>query len=112
MPSHARKPSRLPKRFVQFRKSHPRLADACEQVGLAVQGAGPLDKPTRELVQLGIAIGARSEGGVHSHTRRALEVGVTPEAIRHATLLALMPLGFPQMMAALSWVEDVLPKKS
>jgi 4-carboxymuconolactone decarboxylase len=55
-----------------------------------------------------MAIGARLEGAVHSHTRRALEEGATPEEIHHVVLLSLTTLGFPHTIAALTWVEDDL----
>jgi alkylhydroperoxidase/carboxymuconolactone decarboxylase family protein YurZ len=51
------------------------------------------------------------EGAVHSHTR-ALEAGCTPGEIRHVVLLATMTIGFPAMMSAMSWVDDVLVPKS
>jgi alkylhydroperoxidase/carboxymuconolactone decarboxylase family protein YurZ len=40
--------------------------------------------------------------------RKALEAGLQPEAIRQAVYLALPTLGLPTMMAAATWVEDVL----
>ena len=48
------------------------------------------------------------EGAVHSHTRRAVEAGCTPEEIRHAVLLSTTTMGFPSMMKTLSWVEDII----
>ena len=98
----------LPSRFVEFQKKHPDLARAVDQLGTAASAAGPLDKKTIELVRLAIAVGAREEGGVHSHTRRALEAGATAGEIRHAVLLSITSIGFPNTMAAMSWVEDVL----
>ena len=73
-----------------------------------MKGAGPLDRKTRELVRLAIVVGARHEGAVHSHTRRALESGATAAEIRHVVLLSVTSMGFPNMMAAMSWVDDVL----
>lgn len=58
------------------------------------------------LVKLSLAIGAQSEGAVHSHVRRALEEDVSPEALEHAAILAIPTVGFPKAMAALSWIED------
>ncbi|ODU25291.1 MAG: carboxymuconolactone decarboxylase [Verrucomicrobia bacterium SCN 57-15] len=84
---------------------------AYEALGEATQQAGPLDAKTRALAKLGIAVGAWREGAVHSHTRRALDAGCSPDEIRHVVLLATTTLGFPSMMAALTWVEDVLQKK-
>jgi alkylhydroperoxidase/carboxymuconolactone decarboxylase family protein YurZ len=55
-------------------------------------------------------MGLGSEGAVKSHVRRALEEDVTPEEIRHAVLMALTTAGFPAMIAALKWTEEVLSK--
>jgi len=98
----------IPTKFKRFGQKYPAVMKAYEALGAATQEAGPLDKKTRSLVKLAIAAGAWREGAVHSHTRRALEAGCTPEEIRHAILLATTTLGFPSMMAALTWVEDVL----
>jgi 4-carboxymuconolactone decarboxylase len=86
------------------------MADAYDALGSAVHSAGPLDEKTRALIKPGISTGARLEGAVHSHVHKALSVGVTPEKIHHAVLLALPTIDLPSMMAALSWVDDVLTK--
>jgi 4-carboxymuconolactone decarboxylase len=101
--------AKLPKPFQRFTKQHPDVAQAYEALGEACAQAGPLDAPTRELVKLGMAIGARHEGAVHAHVRRALEAGVTSAQIRHAVALAAPTLGFPTTVAVSTWVEDVLP---
>ena len=101
-----------PKRFQAFVKEHPEIADAYDALGKAVHEAGPLNDKTRALVKLGISTGARLEGAVHSHVRKALAAGATPREIRHAVLLALPTIGLPSMMAALSWIDDVLPKSN
>ncbi len=99
-----------PKRFQKFKTDYPLVANAYDALGTAVHRAGPLDDKTRALIKLGISTGARLEGAVHAHVRKALAVGVAPDEIRHAVLLALPTIGLPSMMAALSWVDDVLPK--
>lgn len=99
---------KIPKRFLKFQKTYPAVAKGYEQLGAAARKAGPLDAKTRALVSLAIAVGARHEGAVHSHTRKALEAGCTPAQIRHAVLLSVTTMGFPNMMAAMSWVDDVL----
>ena len=96
-----------PKRYQQIKAKYPELIDAYENMGIATK-TGPLDTKTAHLIKLGAAAGVKSEGAVHSHTRSALESGATPDEIRHAVLLLATTLGFPQMMAALSWVDDVL----
>lgn len=99
---------KIPSTHLQFRDTYPEIARAYEALGKATQEGGPLDKKTRELVKLAVAVGNRHEGAVHSHTRRALDAGASPEEIRHAVVLALTTIGFPNMIAALTWVEDVL----
>ena len=105
-------PHKLPARYLQFQKRYPEVFRAYDALGAATSNAGPLAPQTRALVKLAIAIGGQMEGAVHSHTRRAVEAGCAPEEIRHVVLLATTTLGFPTMMKAMSWVEDILlPKK-
>jgi AhpD family alkylhydroperoxidase len=99
---------KLPKTYRDFTSQYQKIWEAYDQLGAAVHQHGPLDEKTRDLVKLGMAVGARLEGAVHSHTRKALASGATPEEIRQVVLLALPTIGFPSMMAALTWVEDEL----
>ena len=101
-------PNKLPARYVEFQKRFPEVFKAFDALGAAVREAGPLEGKTRAVVKLALAIGVRSEGAVHSHTRRCIEAGCKPDEIRHVVLLATTTLGFPGMMATMSWVEDVL----
>jgi alkylhydroperoxidase/carboxymuconolactone decarboxylase family protein YurZ len=103
--------ARIPKRFKKFTQDYPDVAAAYEQLGDAVHAAGPLNEQTRALVKLGISVGARLEGAVHSHVRKALGVGTTADQLRHVALLSLPTIGLPSMMAALSWVDDVLAEE-
>jgi len=103
--------SQPPKRFQKFQKEYGKVAEAYERLGAAVHEAGPLDEKTRALVKLAISTGARLEGAVHAHVRKALEIGVRPEELKQVALLALPTIGLPSMMAALSWVDDVLEDK-
>ena len=102
---------RMPKPYDRFRKQYPEVWNAYDQMGVAAHAAGPLDAKTREVVKLALAIGAQLEGAVHSHVRKAVEAGVTPAEIRQVAVLALPTIGFPRMMAALTWIDDVLAKK-
>lgn len=98
----------LPEPFRRFQRENAIVVKAYEALGEACAKAGPLDARTRELVKLGMAIGGRLEGAVHSHTRRAIEAGATPEQIRHVVALAAPTAGFPTTVAAFTWVEEVL----
>ena len=101
----------IPKRFKKFQEEYPEVANAYETLGNAVHGAGPLDEKTRALIKLGISAGARLEGAFHSHVRKALKVGVTKKEMEHAVLLSLPTIGLPSMMAAMSWIDDVVDKE-
>ena len=102
--------ARLPQAYEKFKKTYPKVWQAYDRLGGLIHDSAPIDKKNRELLKLALAIGARLEGAVHSHTRRALAQGARAEEIRHVALLGLTTLGFPHTIAALTWVEDDLPR--
>jgi len=97
----------LPAAAGEVAKAYPALYKAYAALGEACAEAGPIEGHALRLVKLALAIGAWSEGGVHSHCRRALAEGVPKEALKQVALLAIPTLGFPKAVAALTWVEDV-----
>ncbi len=99
---------KIPARFLHFKEKYPTVAKAYETLGTACHSSGPLDDKTRALVKLAISIGARIEGGTHSHARKALDAGATVEELHHIALLAIQTIGFPPAMAAMSWIDDVV----
>lgn len=104
--------AKIPKRFMRFQEDYPAIAEAYERLGDAIHGNGPLSKKERALVKFAISVGARLEGGAHSHIRKALAAGVKPEELHHVALLAMQTIGFPSSMAAMSWIEDIVkPRK-
>ena len=100
----------LPKKYTNFSSDYPEIFKAYKEMGTLIRESGPLDEKSQNLVKLGIAVGANSRGGVMSHTRKALESGATKEEIKHAVLLALSTTGFPNMIAAMYWADEVLEK--
>lgn len=97
-----------PKQYETIRKRFKTYFKAAESLGKAAKASGPLDEKTAQLIQLAAAAAIRSEGSVHSHTRRAVEAGATPEEVYHALILCASTIGFPTVSAALSWAEDVI----
>ena len=87
---------------------YPEVFSALENLGTTVRESGPLDEKTSHLIQLAAAAAAKSEGSVHSHTRRAQKAGASQEEIYHTLLLLISTIGFPQTMAAISWSRDIL----
>lgn len=102
---------KLPKQYLQIKKRHEKYFNAIEELGTVVKQEGPLDERTAHLIQLAAATTVHSEGAVHSHVRRAIEAGVTPDEIRHAIILLTSTIGFPTVVAALSWADDVIKGK-
>jgi alkylhydroperoxidase/carboxymuconolactone decarboxylase family protein YurZ len=92
----------------RFATRFPDVWRAYQALGASAAASGPIDTRGRRLVKLAMAIGAGSEGAVHSHARQALEEGVSAEEIRQVCNLSITTLGFPTAMAALSWVNDVI----
>jgi len=105
------KRSKLPAPYKRLLDEYPKVGKAYDALGDAVHKAGPLDGRTRALIKLSIAVGARLEGAVHSHTRKALEAGATRKEILHAVVLAMPTIGLPSTVAALSWAWDVLDER-
>ena len=97
----------LPATAGTFADAHPDVWDQYSDLGRACSEAGPLDEETRRLVKLALAIGGQSEGAVHSHVRRGLDEGLTAEQLQHVAVLGIPTLGFPQAMAARSWISDL-----
>ena len=100
----------LPDVYTDFIKRYPQIDKNFEALSKSCHESGPLDQKTLRLVKLGIAVGMNSEGGVRSHTRRALEEGISADEIRHVILMAFTTAGFPHMVAAYKWVEEVIAK--
>lgn len=99
------------KHYQKLSKMFPEVLAAVENLGSTVRDAGPIDKKTSELIQLGVAAAAQSTGAVNSHARRALEAGATEEEIYHALLLLVSTIGFPKVAAALSWISETVDSK-
>jgi 4-carboxymuconolactone decarboxylase len=102
---------RVPGRFQEFAKKYPQIMKAYEGLAGECRHSGPLSERDQALVKLGIAAGSHMEGLVRSQVRKALDLGLNPEEIRHAIVLALTSIGFPRMMASLTWAEDILKEE-
>ena len=102
----------IPKRYKQMHLDYPELMESYESFGEAVKNAGPLSPREIALVKLAISLAAGLEGAAHSHCRKALESGCSPDDLRHVAMLSAPTIGFPTMMRAKSWVDDVIAKQN
>jgi len=103
--------TKYPPWYAHLKAKHGAYVQALEQLGEAVRREGPLPEKIANLIQLAAAAAIRSEGSVHSHTRRALQAGANPEEITHALILLTSTIGFPTVSAALSWAYEVIDKE-
>lgn len=99
------------KQYHKIKERHPNLLAAVEALGQAASGDGPLDAKSAHLIQLAAAAAMRAEGAVYSHTKRALDAGASPAELHHAITVLTSTVGFPTMVAALSWVDDILESR-
>ncbi|KPK45806.1 MAG: alkylhydroperoxidase [Nitrospira bacterium SM23_35] len=102
---------KFPEQYQRIRKRFKKFFSAVDNLGKATRSAGPINTKTSHLIQLAAAAAIRSEGSVHSHTRRALDEGAKPDEIYHALILLTSIIGFPTVSAALSWADDVIQKR-
>ena len=91
----------------QLAEDQPDIWAAYSALGKATAESGPLSDREKRLVKLALAIGAASEGAVHSHTRRAKAEGIEAAALRQVAHLAIGPLGLPRAVAACTWIDDI-----
>jgi len=97
----------MPKPAHDLAEQHPDIWKAYAALGKATADSGPLSDRERRLVKLALAVGAGSEGAVHSHTRRAKAEGIEAAALNQVAMLAIGPLGLPRAVAAKTWIEDI-----
>ena len=103
---------KLPDIIEGIRAEHPEVWKAYTDLEEKAAAAGALDKKTQRLVKLALALGAREEGAVHSHTRRALKQGLTRAELLHVAALGITTLGWPHATAGRSWILDILDGES
>src|SRR5690349_20799854 len=92
-------PGDLPEVVAAFADQYPEVWAAYQRLGAAAGNAGPLNEKTQRLLKLAIAIGAQRQGAVHSHAKRALKAGCTPEELVQVGILAITTVGWPGAFA-------------
>lgn len=103
--------SKYPKNYLKLQKKFPELIKTYQDAGRLAKEIGPIDIKTSHLIQLAACAALRSEGGVHSHTRRAINAGASKAEIYQTIALLMNTMGFPATAAAFSWVNDIIGKK-
>jgi alkylhydroperoxidase/carboxymuconolactone decarboxylase family protein YurZ len=97
----------LPGTAGQVAKEKPELWRAFQALGAETGRAGPLSEREQRLVNVALALGGDSEGATHSHARRGVADGLSPQELEHVAFLAITTLGWPQAIRGLTWIRDV-----
>jgi len=96
-----------PQTHDDFLQTFPELGEAWQIIGGAGK-TGPLDEKTARLVKLAVAIGIQQEGAVHASVRKGLAMGISRAELEQVVALCAGTLGFPQTVAAYTWIKDLL----
>ncbi len=65
-------------------KASPKLMGAFQHLGAAQNGAGAIDRKTRELIALAVAVTTRCETCIAGHVKAAVAAGVTEAELADA----------------------------
>ena len=90
--------ARKPKRFDQ---NVPAMKGFAALDKAALGGDSAIDMKTKELICVGIAIGARCQGCIAYHVRGAIRAGASKEEVNDAIGVAMFMGGGPSMIYAM-----------
>ncbi|MBI5746762.1 MAG: carboxymuconolactone decarboxylase family protein [Nitrospirae bacterium] len=98
----------LPKSLQAFIKTHPKVWEAHQMLGVACKDSGPLNDKTLELIKIGISGARENMTSFKTHVRLALRAGVSKDEIEHTILQLLPATGINTMMMELLWAREVI----
>ena len=81
--------------YVELRKLVPDAMNGFAALTKAAQSAGALDKKTKELLALAIAVATHCEGCIAYHARAALRTGASRQEVAEALAVAIQMGGGP-----------------
>ena len=110
-PSPSGPAPKRPGAYARLRDLAPEVVAAYESLSRHAGLAGPLDAATLAVVKVALSVGRGNSRGVHAHTRKALEAGAAPAALRQVALMAVPTLGLHAALDALRWVEEVIEER-
>jgi len=84
----------------QLAKSEPDVMVAFNQLSKAASKDGALDKKTKELMALAIAVAVRCDGCIGFHVKTLVKLGVTKEEINEVCSMSVYMGGGPSLMYA------------
>jgi len=100
MPDYKELTKQVSGKMRDLRQSQPDLMTAFSQLAAAGTKEGALDKKTRELVALGIAIACRCDDCIGFHVQALVKLGTSRAELEEVLATAVYMGGGPSMMYA------------
>jgi AhpD family alkylhydroperoxidase len=88
------------KNMAKLRRDIPETSKAFTGLALAASDDGVLDKKTKELIALALAVGSRCDACIGFHTKALLALGATREEVAETLGVCIYMGGGPSMMYA------------
>ncbi|MBW5408359.1 carboxymuconolactone decarboxylase family protein [Morganella morganii] len=89
----------------ELSKDIPAVMKAFSGLVAASTAEGALDKKTKELIMIGIAVANRCDGCIGFHTKTLVELGVTEQELAEALGVAVTMGGGPSVMYAANTIK-------
>lgn len=89
----------------EIRKGSPEVLQAFHSLSQAATKDGALDKKTKELIAMGIAVAKRCEGCIGFHTQTLIKLGVTRQEFIEMLGMAVYMGGGPSLMYAAEAIQ-------
>lgn len=80
---------------VALRRAIPDVYEAYKGLGKAAMSAGALDRKTKELIALAVAVSQHCDGCMASHARSAARVGATEAEVAEVLGVCIQMMGGP-----------------
>ncbi len=92
--------SEITKYSAQFAKEQPEVMGAFHKLSQAATKDGALDKKSKELIALAIAVAVRCDGCIGFHVKKLITLGATKEEINEVCGMSVYMGGGPSLMNA------------
>ncbi|WP_350562661.1 carboxymuconolactone decarboxylase family protein [Psychrobacter sp. CAL346-MNA-CIBAN-0220] len=86
--------------MAKLRKNIPETSKAFGQLAASASTDGVLDKKTKELIALALAVGSRCDACIGFHTKALVQLGATEQEVSETLGVCVAMGGGPSMMYA------------
>ncbi len=86
--------------MAKLRKEIPETSKAFSQLAMSATQDGALDKKTKELIALALAVGSRCDACIGFHTKALVGLGATEQEVAETLGMCVYMGGGPSMMYA------------